>query len=101
MYVYSAFDTVMMISNAWTHKVFYIDNISADSVNVVFNKASLVYKAHFIYIYIGIITIMLAYLTMIIKSSRFYRFRYEMILLVLVASFTLDIVTIGDNQVCT
>lgn len=99
MYVYSAFDTVMMISNAWTHKVFYIDNISADSVNVVIGQASLVYKAHFIYIYIGIIVIMLAYLMMIIKSSRFYRFRYEMILLVLAVSFTLDIVTIGNNSI--
>ena len=99
MYVYSTFDTVMMISNAWTHKVFYIDNISADSVNVVFNQASLVYKAHFIYIYIGIIVIMLAYLTMIIKSSRFYRFRYFAILILLFAASLLDIMTTWSDSI--
>lgn len=99
MFVYSAFDTVMMISNTWTHNMFYIDNISADAINVVFNQASLVYKAHFIYNYIGIIVVMLAYLTMIVESSRFYRFRYEMILLVLIAAFTLDIITIGNNSI--
>lgn len=99
MFAYAAFDTVMMVSNTWTHKIFYINDISGNVIDVVFNQSSIIYKAHFIYNYAAIIIIMLAYLTMIVESSRFYRFRYEMILLVLVAAFTLDIVTIGNNSI--
>lgn len=99
MLLYSAFDTVALISNTWLHNIFTVGKSTTDEIQVMFIKSSVLYKAHYIYTYLTIIVLLLAYAYMIFKSSRFYRFRYEVIFATLLLGFLLDIVTIGSTSI--
>ncbi len=99
MEIYAAFETVLLIANTWTHHMFSVVEMTGDTIAVQFVKDSLLYKAHFIFSYILISILILAYLFMIAKASKFYRFRYEVILSALIVGFVLDLLSIHSQSI--
>ena len=99
MEAYAAIETVMLIVNAWTHHMFSVGEMTGDMIAVEFVKGSFFYQMHFIYSYVLIAILILAYLFMIARASKFYRFRYEVILSALVVGFVLDLLSIHSQSI--
>lgn len=99
MMLYSAIDSFVMIANTWTHNVFTISEITKGEIVVDYVKTSIFYQAHFIYNYVVIIVILISFIFMIAKSSRFYSFRYEVIFIALFSGFVLDLATISSQSI--
>ena len=72
MEAYAAIETVMLIVNAWTHHMFSVGEMTGDMIAVEFVKGSFFYQMHFIYSYVLIAILILAYLFMIARASKFY-----------------------------
>ena len=96
---YSAFETVAFIINAWTRWIFDITDISHDQIIVQFVKGNIISKIHYIYAYGIVVLLLLSYIVMVERISRFYRFRYFVILASLVAAFLLDVLTVWSNSI--
>ena len=99
MMLYSAIDSFVMIANTWTHNVFTISDITKGEIVVDYVKTSFFYQAHFIYNYVVIIVILISFIFMIAKSSRFYSFRYEVIFIALFSGFVLDLATVSSQSI--
>ena len=99
MMLYSAIDSFVMIANTWTHNVFTISEITKGEIVVDYVKTSFFYQAHFIYNYVVIIVILISFIFMIAKSSRFYSFRYEVIFIALFSGFVLDLATVSSQSI--
>lgn len=99
MMLYSAIDSFVMIANTWTHNVFTISEITNGEIVVDYVKTSFFYQAHFIYNYVVIIVILISFIFMIAKSSRFYSFRYEVIFIALFSGFVLDLATVSSQSI--
>lgn len=96
---YSIFDTIMLTTNAWTHQIFSIRDMTSETIVVQFVGTSILYKMHFLYSYTLISILLLAYTFMIIKASRFYRFRYEVIFGALFLAFVLDLLSVHSQSI--
>ena len=99
MMLYSAIDSFVMIANTWTHNVFTISEITKGEIVVDYVKTSFFYQAHFIYNYFVIIVILISFIFMIAKSSRFYSFRYQVIFIALFSGFVLDLATVSSQSI--
>lgn len=99
MMLYSAIDSFVMIANTWTHNVFTISEITNGEIVVDYVKTSFFYQAHFIYNYVVIIVILISFIFMIAKSSRFYSFRYQVIFIALFSGFVLDLATVSSQSI--
>ena len=99
MMLYSAIDSFVMIANTWTHNVFTISEITKGEIVVDYVKTSFFYQAHFIYNYVVIIVILISFIFMIAKSSRFYSFRYQVIFIALFSGFVLDLATVSSQSI--
>ena len=99
MMLYSAIDSFVMIANTWTHNVFTISDITKGEIVVDYVKTSFFYQAHFIYNYVVIIVILISFIFMIAKSSRFYSFRYQVIFIALFSGFVLDLATVSSQSI--
>lgn len=99
MMLYSAIDSFVMIANTWTHNVFTISEITKGEIVVDYVKTSFFYQAHFIYNYVVIIVILISFIFMIAKLSRFYSFRYEVIFIALFSGFVLDLATVSSQSI--
>lgn len=97
--IFAVLDTYMLIENIWTNKIFDIESIKAEHINVVFNNDSLWYKLHFMFTYAFAIMIIFTYLFMFIKSSRIYRKAYGAIAIVIIIGVSFDIATIGSDTI--
>lgn len=97
--IFAVLDTYMLIENTWTNKIFDIESIKAEHINVVFNNDSLWYKLHFMFTYAFAIMIIFTYLFMFIKSSRMYRKAYGAIAIVIIIGVSFDIATIGSDTI--
>ena len=97
--IFAVLDTYMLIENTWTNKIFDIESIKAEHINVVFNNDSLWYKLHFMFTYAFAIMIIFTYLFMFIKSSRIYRKAYGAIAAVIIIGVSFDIATIGSDTI--
>lgn len=97
--IFAVLDTYMLIENTWTNKIFDIESIKAEHINVVFNNDSLWYKLHFIFTYAFAIMIIFTYLFMFIKSSRLYKEAYGAIAAVIIIGVSFDIATIGSDTI--
>ena len=93
MILYSAVDSVMMIANTWTHNIFMVSQIGENEIIIQYVKSNFFYHAHFVYNYAVIIVILISFLFMIARSSKFYSFRYEIIFIALFIGFVLDLAT--------
>ena len=99
MMLYSAIDSFVMIANTWTHNVFTKSEITKGEIVVDYVKTSFFYQAHFIYNYVVIIVILISFIFMIAKSSRFYSFRYQVIFIALFSGFVLDLATVSSQSI--
>ena len=99
MMLYSAIDSFVMIANTWTHNVFTISEITKGEIVVDYVKTSFFYQAHFIYNYVVIIVILISFIFMIAKSSRFYSFRYQVIFIAVFSGFVLDLATVSSQSI--
>lgn len=97
--IFAVLDTYMLIENTWTNKIFDIESIKAEHINVVFNNDSLWYKLHFMFTYAFAIMIVFTYLFMFIRSSRIYRKAYGAIAIVIIIGVSFDIATIGSDTI--
>lgn len=97
--MYCILDTVMMTVNMWRHHIFSVREITSDTISIEFVQDSIFYKTHFIFTYGVVITLLLCYVIMMIKASKFYRFRYAVIFMSLLIAFMLDISTISSNSI--
>lgn len=97
--IFAVLDTYMLIENTWTNKIFDIESIKAEHINVVFNNDSLWYKLHFMFTYAFAIMIIFTYLFMFIRSSRIYRKAYGAIAIVIIIGVSFDIATIGSDTI--
>ena len=97
--IFAVLDTYMLIENTWTNKIFDIESIKAEHINVVFNYNSLWYKLHFMFTYAFAIMIIFTYLFMFIKSSRLYKEAYGAIAAVIIIGVSFDIATIGSDTI--
>ena len=97
--IFAVLDTYMLIENTWTNKIFDIESIKAEHINVVFNNDSLWYKLHFMFTYAFAIMIIFTYLFMFIKSSRLYKEAYGAIAAVIIIGVSFDIATIGSDTI--
>lgn len=99
MVLYSVFDTVMLILNTWTHDIFTLERVKTDVIRCYYNYDSWLYKGHFMYMYLVMIMLLLAFFCEVIKASKFYRFRYAIILMSILTAFLFDIFTIGSETI--
>lgn len=99
LFMYCILDTVMMTVNMWRHHIFSVREITSDTISIEFVQDSIFYKTHFIFTYGVVITLLLCYVIMMIKASKFYRFRYAVIFMSLLIAFMLDISTISSNSI--
>lgn len=99
LFMYCILDTVMMTVNMWRHHIFSVREITSDTISIEFVQDSIFYKTHFILTYGVVITLLLCYVIMMIKASKFYRFRYAVIFMSLLIAFMLDISTISSNSI--
>lgn len=97
--IFAVLDTYMLIENTRTNKIFGIESIKAEHINVVFNNDSLWYKLHFMFTYAFAIMIIFTYLFMFIRSSRIYRKAYGAIAIVIIIGVSFDIATIGSDTI--
>ena len=97
--IFAVLDTYMLIENTWTNKIFDIESIKAEHINVVFNNDSLWYKLHFMFTYAFAIMIIFTYLFMFIRSSCIYRKAYGAIAIVIIIGVSFDIATIGSDTI--
>lgn len=97
--IFAVLDTYMLIENTWTNKIFDIESIKAEHINVVFNNDSLWYKLHFMFTYAFAIMIIFTYLFMFIRSSRIYRKAYGAIAAVIIIGVSFDVATIGSDSI--
>ena len=73
--------------------------MESEAIVVQFVKDSFWYKAHFIYLYLSVIGLLLIYAYMIATASHLYKFRYIVIAASIGAGFLFDIMTVGDNSI--
>ena len=99
MILFSAVDSFVMIANVWTHKVFTISEITNSDIIIEYVKDGFFYRAHFLYNYIVIEVILISFIFMIAKASRFYSFRYEVIFITLFVGFILDLATVRSQSI--
>lgn len=99
MILFSAVDSFVMIANVWTHKVFTISEITNSDIIIEYVKDGFFYRAHFLYNYIVIVVILISFIFMIAKASRFYSFRYEVIFITLFVGFILDLATVRSQSI--
>ena len=97
--IFAVLDTYMLIENTWTNKIFGIESIKAEHINVVFNQDSLWYKLHFMFTYAFAIMIIFTYLFMFIRSSRLYKQAYGAIAAVIFIGVSFDVATIGSDSI--
>lgn len=97
--IFAVLDTYMLIENTWTNKIFDIESIKAEHINVVFNNDSLWYKLHFMFTYAFAIMIIFTYLFMFIRSSRLYKQAYGAIAAVIFIGVSFDVATIGSDSI--
>ena len=86
MLAYSLFETVAFLINAWTRWIFDITDISGDQIIVQFAKGNVLGRLHYVFAYGIMLLLILSYLVMVKRMSRFYRFRYFAILILLFAA---------------
>lgn len=99
MMIFATIDSFMMLANTWTHNIFTISNITDEEIITEFVKNSFFYQAHFIFNYIAILLIISTFMFMTARSSKFYSFRYEVILLTLSIGFMLDLATVSSKSI--
>ncbi len=99
MVAYSVIDSVLLITNVWTQWVFNITKVKGDIISSQYAESGFIFKFHYLYNYIFISFILIAYVVKIIKSSRFYRFRYAVIFCSILIAFILDFITVRINSV--
>lgn len=99
MIAYASFETVSFIINAWSRWIFDITDISHDQIIVEFVQSNAISKLHYVFAYGTVLLLLLSYIVMVEKISRFYRFRYFVILISLFAAFLLDVLTIWSNSI--
>ena len=99
MIAYSLFETVAFLINAWTRWIFDITDISGDQIIVQFAKGNVLGRLHYVFAYGIMLLLILSYLVMVKRMSRFYRFRYFAILILLFAAFLLDIMTTWSDSI--
>ena len=99
MIAYASFETVAFIVNTWTRWIFDITDISHDQIIVQFVKSNVISKLHYIFAYGTVLLLLLSYIVMVERISRFYRFRYFVILASLFAAFLLDVLTVWSNSI--
>ncbi len=99
MVLYSAFDTVALVANTWTHNVFTVERLQGDMISCNYVADSWIYKAHFMYTYIVMIMLLTAFAFEIVQTSRFYRIRYAVIFIALLLAFLFDLFTIGSESI--
>ncbi len=99
MIIFSTLDTIMLVANTWTHSIFSVTHIESEAIVVQFVKDNFWYKAHFIYLYLSVIGLLLIYAYMIATASHLYKFRYIVIAASIGAGFLFDIMTVGDNSI--
>ena len=99
MILFSAVDSFVMIANVWTHKVFTISEITNSDIIIEYVKDGFFYRAHFLYNYIVIVVILISFIFMIAKASKFYSFRYEVIFITLFVGFILDLATVRSQSI--
>lgn len=76
MVIYAVIDTALMIFNAWSHQIFYID-ITVDNQKIIcYGSMRWIHTAHNVYAAIILAIMLLAYVAVIVRSSKFYRIRY-------------------------
>lgn len=92
-------DTVMLISNSWTHSIFEIKEIGLEKIRIQYVLSSFWYQAHFVFTYSLIVIIIITYLYMILHSSKIYRHGYIAIVSVIAVGFLFDIATIGSYSI--
>lgn len=76
MIVYAAIDTLLMLSNAWTWKIFYVYITSYGAKIVCYGPMRWIHIIHNIYAMIVLTIMLTAYCVVIIRTSKFYRIRY-------------------------
>lgn len=99
MIAYASFETVSFIINAWSRWIFDITDISHDQITVEFVQSNVISKLHYIFAYGTVLLLLLSYIVMVERISRFYRFRYFVILASLFAAFLLDVLTVWSNSI--
>lgn len=99
MIAYSLFETVAFLINAWTRWIFDITDISGDQIIVQFAKGNVLGRLHYVFAYGIMLLLILSYIVMVERMSRFYRFRYFAILILLFAAFLLDIKTTWSDSI--
>lgn len=99
MIAYSLLETVAFLINTWTRWIFDITDISGDQIIVQFAKGNVLGRLHYVFAYGIMLLLILSYLVMVKRMSRFYRFRYFAILILLFAAFLLDIMTTWSDSI--
>lgn len=99
MIAYASFETVAFIINTWSRWIFDITDISHDQIIVEFVQSNVISKLHYVFAYGTVLMLLLSYIVMVEKISRFYRFRYFVILISLFAAFLLDVLTVWSNSI--
>ena len=98
MVIYGMFDTVLLFSNIWTGQMFSVEFITDAELHLRFTDSIFV-KIHFIYNFAIVLLLLVSYMFMIMKSSKFYRIRYEVIFASLFIAAVLDIIFFKSNSV--
>ncbi len=99
MIAYSAFETVAFIANTWTRWIFDVTDISNDQIIVQFTKGNVIAITHYVYTYGIVILLLLSYVVMIKRASKFYRFRYFAILVSISAAVMLNVLTMWSDSI--
>ena len=99
MIAYSLLETVAFLINTWTRWIFDITDISDDQIIVQFAKGNVLGRLHYVFAYGIMLLLILSYIVMVERMSRFYRFRYFAILILLLAASLLDIMTTWSDSI--
>lgn len=99
MIAYSLLETVAFLINTWTRWIFDITDISDDQIIVQFAKGNVLGRLHYVFAYGIMLLLILSYIVMVERMSRFYRFRYFAILILLLAASLLDIMTMWSDSI--
>ena len=99
MIAYSLLETVAFLINTWTRWIFDITYISDDQIIVQFAKGNVLGRLHYVFAYGIMLLLILSYIVMVERMSRFYRFRYFAILILLLAASLLDIMTTWSDSI--
>lgn len=98
MVIYGMFDTVLLLSNIWTGQLFSVEFITDAELHLRFTDSIFV-KIHFIYNFAVVLLLLVSYMFMIMKSSKFYRIRYEVIFASLFIAAVSDIIFFKSNSI--